>query len=267
MGPLTLLKRKAPNLYLGYEWLRHMKGGEAEYPLVRHFVRRGRNAIDVGAHMGLYSYELARWCSRVYSFEVNPALAAFAAAALPNNVQVHAVGLSSKCGSTTLRIPRSTSGKFLDALATVERRNDLEGLGGDITTVAVSLARLDDFGFEDVDLVKIDVEGHEEAVLAGAGELIATQRPVFLIEIEERHNPGAIERISGSLSNYGYHARFLFRGALIEMAGFDPTRHQDARVIREHLFDPRRTIAYVNNFMFFPGERDSQIVESLSRAL
>ena len=267
MGPRTLLKRKAPNLYLAYEWFRHMKSGEPEYRLVRHFVRRGRNAIDAGAHMGLYSYELARFCSRVYSFEVNPALAAFATAALPNNVQVRAVGLSSKGGSTTLRIPRSASGKLLDGMGTVEPRNDLMGLGDDLTTVAVSLARLDDFGFEDVDLVKIDVEGHEEDVLAGADGLIAKQRPVFLIEIEERHKPGAIGRISGSLSNHGYQGRFLFQGALIEMAEFDPGRHQDEEVLREHLFDPRRTIAYVNNFMFFPRERDSQIVALLSRVL
>ena len=42
---------------------------------------------------------------------------------------------------------------------------------------------MDSFGFEDVTLVKIDVEHHEDAVLAGSTQTILANRPIILIEI------------------------------------------------------------------------------------
>ena len=42
---------------------------------------------------------------------------------------------------------------------------------------------MDSFGFENVSLIKIDVEGFEDEVLAGAERLIRESRPVILLEI------------------------------------------------------------------------------------
>ena len=67
----------------------------------------------------------------------------------------------------------------------------------------VELRTLDSYGFEDVAFIKIDVEGHEEAVLAGAGDTLVRAKPVLLIEIEERHNPGGLDRIAKRLSRIG----------------------------------------------------------------
>jgi FkbM family methyltransferase len=39
-----------------------------------------------------------------------------------------------------------------------------------------------------VGFIKIDVEGHELAVINGATTLLTTQRPLLLIEIEARHH-------------------------------------------------------------------------------
>jgi FkbM family methyltransferase len=50
--------------------------------------------------------------------------------------------------------------------------------------VLVPRVRLDDLVFTDVSLVKIDVEGHECRVLAGARETIARDRPALVVEEE-----------------------------------------------------------------------------------
>ena len=53
------------------------------------------------------------------------------------------------------------------------------GSGGD----RAELRPLDRFGFQNVSLLKIDAEGFEDEVLAGAERLIRESRPVILIEI------------------------------------------------------------------------------------
>ena len=47
----------------------------------------------------------------------------------------------------------------------------------------MELRPLDSFGFWNVSLLKIDVEGFEDEVLAGSERLIRDSRPVILIEI------------------------------------------------------------------------------------
>lgn len=55
----------------------------------------------------------------------------------------------------------------------------------------VPVARLDDFGLQNVGLMKIDVEGMEPAVLRGAKDTIRRSHPVLYVEAE---TPAAHER-------------------------------------------------------------------------
>ena len=51
--------------------------GEKELRYLKHFVDPKRNAVDVGAHRGIYSFFLSKIVPKVYLFEPNPDLAAF----------------------------------------------------------------------------------------------------------------------------------------------------------------------------------------------
>jgi hypothetical protein len=58
---------------------------------------------------------------------------------------------------------------------------------GEAYREAVPVIRLDDFvhehGTSRVDMIKIDVEGTEHHVVAGAGQTIARDRPILILEI------------------------------------------------------------------------------------
>lgn len=73
-----------------------------------------------------------------------------------------------------------------------------------IEDVAVPMRRLDELMLQRVSFKKFDVEGHEFEVLKGTTGLLATQKPVLLIEIEERHCAGDLQRERKWLGQFGY---------------------------------------------------------------
>ena len=65
----------------------------------------------------------------------------------------------------------------------------------------VEVVRLDDLGLRSCRLIKIDVEGREADVLAGAAAIVDRFRPVLVVECDR---PGSHERIDAFLRRYGY---------------------------------------------------------------
>ncbi|HUZ11388.1 MAG TPA: FkbM family methyltransferase [Caulobacteraceae bacterium] len=101
-----------------------------------------------------------------------------------------------------MRLPAAEVTGSEAALATIAPSNRLGGRAS--REISVPVARLDDFQLPPIGFIKIDVEGHEEAVLQGARETIGRNRPALMIEIEERHNRGAIERVFDHFRSDGY---------------------------------------------------------------
>ncbi len=194
------------------------------------------------------------------AFEANPAVAQFARAVVPRNVEVVNAALSSAPGRATLSIPRNSKGKAIDELATIEPGNPL--YTGDNDTVQVEVKRLDDFGIANCSFIKIDVEGHEEAVLDGAANLIAARRPVLMIELDESLNRGALARLAARYAALDYRAFFLSHGELRPVGEFDSATHQNAANLKPRRKLPRG-VEYINNFVFVPREKSARM---LSRA-
>ncbi len=216
------------------------RDGEPELAWLRRLVGPGQVALDIGANLGIYSYELSRLGVRVIAFEPNPQVAAVLRSMALAGAEVCEIALSDHEGSAELSIP-TEGGGF--GLATI---GELKSYNGPLTRVRVRAARLDSLTLPSVDFIKIDVEGHEEAVLAGARDLIARDAPSLLVEVEERHNPGAIKRISTMMENVGYSGYYLYDGRWQSLASFEPDIHQRAE------FDAatRRATDYVNKLSF-----------------
>ncbi|MEJ0078868.1 MAG: FkbM family methyltransferase [Alphaproteobacteria bacterium] len=253
------LKHYAPRAWFRFKFLKYkyFKRGEAEIHLIRRLIEPGTTTLDIGCSIGIYAAEMARYASKVIAFEANPAVAQFARMVAPRNVEVVNVALSSAPGRATLKIPLNPRGETIDELATIETGNPLHA--GESGSVDVDMKRLDDVGITSCSFIKIDVEGHEEAVLEGASSLIAVQRPTLMIELDESLNKGALARLSARYAALNYRVFFLSHGKLRPVSEFDPARHQNATNLKpRHKLPPEAE--YINNFVFVPEERSARVL-------
>ncbi len=130
---------------------------------------RRRVCIDAGAHIGLWT----RWMA--YHFEITHAFepvhrhhACLVKNLIPEygEVEIHLSALGDYTGWMGVHIEREVSGRCY---------MDDAGAGSCVD-------ELDNFDFEQVDLIKIDVEGYERKVLIGAEKTIKNNRPIIVIE-------------------------------------------------------------------------------------
>jgi FkbM family methyltransferase len=239
-----LCRRAAPALWQQLKYRQYLLdvSAEREIHIVHRYIDPGRAALDIGVHIGIYARHFAKYAKCVIGFEANPNSAAFAKRSLSGVATIEWVALSSEAGTGLLRIPvEETNGTDLVALGTLSHTNNLNKLR--FREIVVPIRALDDFDLPAVGFVKIDVEGHEEAVLKGGEKLLARDRPVYMIEIEERHNPGALFRIVQYFDGREYDATFYDGIRMRTIEEFNQQRHQTTG-----------SRVYVNNFFFYPRE-------------
>lgn len=152
---------------------------EAELGVLARYVPEGATVVDVGANLGTHAVFFAKKvgrAGRVVAFEPQ----SFTHALLTRNVEANALqnvvarreAVGARAGEATFPVldPR-TAANFGAAAATAS------GDGERVPVVA-----LDALGLERCDLLKVDVEGAEVDVLAGARETITRLRPVLFVE-------------------------------------------------------------------------------------
>ncbi|HVK54620.1 MAG TPA: FkbM family methyltransferase [Burkholderiales bacterium] len=220
--------------------------GNPEIRIARHLCDPHRVALDIGASMGDFSEALADRAKGCVAFEANPNTSAMLAKRLrKSNLQVHACALSDREAEVKLLFPVVNHVDFL-SLATVEPDNNMSG--HETKSITVPCRTLDSFDLPPVGFIKIDVEGHEIAVLKGARSLIERDQPNFLIEVEERHKPGAVKAVSSFFMQLGYQGFFLLGRRLHPLTEFDQALHQASSSISLSKVLPGRV--YANNFVF-----------------
>jgi FkbM family methyltransferase len=196
--------------YKTYRW------GDPHLRLISSLADRTRLAVDVGAHIGEYTFFLRRHAAKCVAFECNPALVAGLRRRFGTSVDIRADAVSDTAGETVLRIPRLAQGADLGR-ATIEAGNHLAGDFAGIDEVRVRTVRLDDVIDRPVGFIKVDVEGHELAVLRGATRILTADRPKLLLELEERHVPGCVAAAVTFLGGFGYRGAYLHEGRFVRL--------------------------------------------------
>ena len=188
----------------------------------------GGTALDIGANKGIYAHMLAKVCDRVVAFEANQNLADKLRRALPRHCEVVAMAASDETGSASFYIPVEQD------RAAADRPNvgSMERPEGPMREVTVETLRLDELPVDNLRFVKIDVEGHEAAVLAGAWQMLETHRPTVLLEILQPQTQEARSIFDRFLA-MGYHCMQLQNRELRAIS-----RLPDSSLYRNYIFLP-----------------------------
>jgi FkbM family methyltransferase len=133
---------------------------------------------DIGANWGFYPLLFGTdpcFSGEVHAFEIQSRTVAdlrhvIASSGLAGRVQVHAHGLSDHDGAARLAMSRHS---YLARIV---------GDANEGPTEPVPVRRLDGLDLPPPQLIKLDVEGHEAAVLRGGAGLIGRHRPLIVFE-------------------------------------------------------------------------------------
>ena len=199
-----------------------------EVRLTRGILRPGDTAIDVGAHIGFFTMQMAAAvgaAGHVYAFEPFDANADLLEKSLDENrfgdrVIVRRAAVGAAAGSATLTFPEET----LNSGGAYLLRDGSAPLAGH-RTKGVPVVALDGLDLRrPVRFIKMDVEGAEPQVIRGAEGILREDRPVILSEL----HPAQLERASGAtvdefldeMRALGYRAQTL-DGAPLDAATTD----------------------------------------------
>jgi FkbM family methyltransferase len=177
-------------------------------------------SIDAGANRGYVSSILSKKSKEVISLEPLDYLAEYLKNVLPLNCTILKKAASNKKGTSIIKIPRDQKGNDISALSSIEHSNNFLDSSevSSIREVCIEKITLDEYieeNFPDrsVDFLKIDVEGHEEALLDGARKIIQNHLPIVLIEMEHRHG-SSLEKIYNFFIDNNYYSYYVKRGNL-----------------------------------------------------
>ena len=125
--------------------------------------------VDIGAHIGTFALPMVRYVKSVIAYEASPETAVL----LSRNASLNKL---------SLRILNKALGAVKGRASLFTRNASNAGAntlvkGGDIPVVPL------DSEVERADFIKIDVEGMELEVLAGAERIIQNSRPIILFEV------------------------------------------------------------------------------------
>jgi FkbM family methyltransferase len=201
--------------------------------IIRRYLRPGDVAIDVGANIGIHTMPMSE--------AVGPQGVVLAVEPLPSvserlernlalnhatNVRVIAQAASDREGSALLYPPGADAANW--GQASLARLSHLDP----DAPIEVPLVTLDALvraqGLDRVRLIKIDVEGHDREVMAGAIALIDRYHPVLIFEFSPEHTSEIgndwDDTVNLLVRQRSYRLSEMWRGALNPLGELPPRR-------------------------------------------
>ena len=171
---------------------------ERDFALLRELVRPGDWVVDAGANIGIYTLFFAHRVGpkgRVLSIEAQPRIARLLQTNIGLNQANHVAVWLGAVGEAPGRLHLPP--------VDYKAENNFGGVGLQRKPVGLSVEvrPLDGAQLERCDFIKMDVEGMEAAVFAGALATIRKFRPVLWMEADR---PGAVDRLGSLARGEGY---------------------------------------------------------------
>lgn len=198
-----------------------------------HILRRGMIAMDIGANVGAFTLPLAKdvgGTGKVLAIEATD----FAYQKLRLNLSLNP-DLSQRVTPVQAFLRAADTTSAPDAVYSswrvdrARRETDHPQHGGSgMSTDGAANCTLDDllqsdprYAFaEQVEFIKLDVDGHETSVLRGAHRILGSARPTLYIEIApyvQNERSGGLEQLLAELAALGYRLEHAENGRPIPM--------------------------------------------------
>ena len=182
-----------------------------DYERVRGFEPEGV-VVDLGAYLGFYSVRASRRSEAVVAVEANPLACQYLGANLrlnsARNVKPLCLAVDQRSGAETFYVAEH----MVNSSLLREYVEDFSEVRAALRVPVITLEQLLDLvGVEEVDLLKVDVEGAEARVLKGGRRLF--ERGVFRRVVVEVHPPYSTAREVADLIGPGYRSLVLAEGS------------------------------------------------------
>lgn len=177
-------------------------------------------AVDAGANIGQMTSIMAKRVAdkgRVLSFEPHPQIFQELAAnvaiwqTLPNagKIETYEMGLSNETGVANLH----TTFEFVQNRGTASLETDRENMAQESVTDFVSIDQLENIIESNINIgvMKLDVEGHELALLEGSSRLLTAHRIRDIVFEEKNYYPSPVTDL---LEQVGYKIFSIEQGPL-----------------------------------------------------
>lgn len=184
------------------------EGDRGQIRLLKKFWKPGITFLDIGANVGVYTVMAAKRLghnSVIHAFEPVQRLYQRMTSNLILNaydhVITHPVAISSSTGSASIWIPKHNNLGM----------SSLHPSTPNLEEEHIHTITLDDWvkkiGITSIDIIKMDIEGHEMQALVGAESTLTNMQPVITIELSREHLKRANstpEEVTAFLKNYSY---------------------------------------------------------------
>lgn len=153
---------------------------EKELNFLRHWLKPGMTAIDIGANQGIYALPMALWVGpegNVFAYE--PGSEA-------RTLLEESRGINSSANLEILACALSDSEREGRLVWGGSSELNALGDGGDGETVRITSLDIENGkrGWRAPDFVKIDAEGEEERILSGGREFFSRHSPLVMFEVK-----------------------------------------------------------------------------------
>ena len=155
---------------------------------------KAHTILDIGANIGTNSIEYGTWAKEIHSFEPTPDLYNL----LVKNVNQNLTNIDTYRWDDNLSMHNNADMFFYNYALGSENsfvyfktftnnkgKNHITNFNLEDNLIHVEVKKIDDHNVNNVDIIKIDVEGYELFVLQGAEQIILRDYPVIQTELHQ----------------------------------------------------------------------------------
>ena len=160
---------------------------------------------DIGANYGVYTFFFGKKANKIYVFEpIKECVEYIKSGYSKDNIVFINKIASDSTAIKELKVPIINKRKIFGKASIVNNFSNFESRDIESVTIDSYANQMNEISNELLHVIKIDVEGYENAVLKGALNLLSKQKVLLIIEIEQRHNKDYIETFEKMVDlNYG----------------------------------------------------------------